>query len=173
VTAGTIRDLTAAISKLSPQQDRLLHSALISRGLTYLLSNQPGKARNDFEHSSRLGTSVWSVLGLVLVRAANGETAAAQQALRKLLRGIQRPMFATLPRTRANLQLADRLVALLPRHPLTYAERGNVHFKLGNRNGAIRDFERGLAHCTGVHAQYATAIKQALAKAQDLPRSDK
>jgi len=112
-------------------------------------------------------------MGLAFARAATGETAVAQAALRKLLGSIRRPILTTAPRARVHLKLADRLIALLPRHPLAYAERGSHHFAFRNRNGAIRDFERGLALCKGVHALYAPTMRQLLSKAHALPRQKK
>jgi len=164
-----IRDLTVAIKATGPAHPE--YPFLFgNRGLAHLLSDKPGKARADFERALRFKSHPGWRIGLLL---SHDNSAAGQARLANLLDSGTGQMLAPLMQKSAYSKVATRAIAVLPDHPLTHAERGNLQLRLGNRAAAVRDLERALKLCTAQHVRHTPGIRQALANARSLPRKKK
>ncbi len=169
--AQAIRDFTDSIRSAGLTKDES-HQIRVNRGFAYLLAGQPKKSLEDFQVATKKCVYPVCTLGLALARDANGQ-AGAQASLARVLPTGKGASLSVYLGGRAHLEVATRVIALLPRHPLAHSERGNVQRRLGNRGEAIRDLEKALALCTGKQAKYRAAIQRALAAARGLPQKSK
>ncbi len=165
-----IRELTAGLKTALPGNEMLPY-CLKNRAMAYLLTDKPREARADFERALRLmvnrkANPTWKI-GLALARAADGEEAAGRTTLTQLLHSKPRYSLLNYGRRLVDIELGTRMIALLPKHPLAHAERGNLMVHIWSKYSAgLRDLERAIELCTDQHARYRAEIDQTLTQAR-------